>query len=465
VPGGGAFHGVMRASWLVLALLLVAGAARAAGPGDLVGRLAPGSSAGAAAALAGGTFPVEQLGAELDLLATSGDHAKLVDTLAAVQKAAGPRYWRKDFDLVAGLVALPSADADAYRTLLGTACILRALAKDGSGDAVARLILVAADHGGLLRFEVRRRLEALGDAAIAPLILARQDKRVRGFAWATLDEMNKKIPGDAVQTKNDALLCAILVAYGRTKDMDALGAVMSFVSSERDEVRAAARNAVLAYGELARPSLGDTYQNVLGAPAPKEWDAERIARAIFGAYDKQRTIDVDALVDDGLAKAARGDDAAAVASFDKALARMPFVARRGLMAPIYARRAKALEATDRAAARAAFLESLDLDPAGTHAAEARAELAVMDGEDLEARGVADRAPFERALSLDPGNVRARAALDRIDARARAGESTARKWTWAALSAAAFLVILVLFGRIPRRRKREREQEDQKIRKG
>jgi len=450
----------MRARWLavvvVIALALGSSVARASGPGDLVAALVPGGSAVAAKALATGEFSADELGAELDLLSRSGDPKKLTDVLAAVQKASGARYWARDFDLAAALVALPASnaiDADAYRTLLGTACILQSLAKNGKPEAVGRLIGVAADHGGILRYEVRRRLEALGDAAIAPLIVARLDPRVRGFAWGTLDAIGKKIPGDAVQTKDDATLSAILAAYGRTKDMDALGAVMSFVSSERDEVRRAARNAVLAYGELALPRLADTYANVMNARPPKEWGAERVARAIFDAYDKQRTAEVDALVDAGLAKAAAGDDAAAVAAFDKALARMPFHPRRALMAPAYARRAKALEATDRAAARVAFEKSLELDPTGTHAAEARAELAVMDGRDLLARGIVQREPFERALSLDPANVEARAELDRIDARSRASESKARKWTWAAFSGGAFLVLLVLFARIPRRSKR------------
>jgi hypothetical protein len=393
---------------------------------------------------------VEQLGAELDLLATTGD-SKIGETLQAVQKAAGAKYWADDFDLPSALVGLGEADANAYRALLGTACILRALASDGSKDAVTRMIRVAPDHGGMLRFEVTRRVKALGEKAIAPLILARADKRVRGFAWSTLDAMGKKIPGDAVQTRSNDVLAAILGAYGATKDMDALGVVMSFIGSERDEVRSAAREALLAYGELALPKLRETLTNIQGVPPPNDWSADRIARAVFGVLDKQRFAEVDALVDDGLAKAESGDVADATKSFDKVLARMPFHVRRGLMAPAYARFAKTLEETDRSRVRIAFQRSLDLDPNGTHASEARAELAVMDGEDLEARGIEDREPFERALSLDPGNVKARAALDHIDAGSRDREGRERKWLWAAMAAAAFIVVFVLFARLPRRR--------------
>ena len=444
------------AALVALVFVLAAGVARADGPGDWVAKLAPGASADAAKALSDSSYSVDQLGAELDLLANVGTPAKIAETLQAVQKASHGKYWREDFDLAEGLVALPAADADAYRALLGTACILHALARNGSEAAVSRMILVAADHGGMLRFEVSRRVRALGDAAVAPLLLAREDKRVRGFAWSTLDAMQKKIPGDAVQAKSDPALCAILAAYGQTKDMDALGAVVSFISSERDEVRDAARKAVLAYGDVARPKLVETYANVMSAPPPREWDAERIAHAIFDAYDRQRTAEVDALVEEGMTKSAAGDDAAAVAAFDKVLARMPFHPRRALMAPAYARRARALESTDRPAARAAFEKSLELDPNGAHAPEARAELAVMNGQDLEARGIEDREPFQRALSIDPANVAARAALDRLDARAHDSESRSRKWTWAAAFAAAFLVVLVLFARVPRRARRERD---------
>jgi tetratricopeptide (TPR) repeat protein len=314
------------------------------------------------------------------------------------------------------------------------------------------MIRVAPDHGGMLRFEVTRRVKALGEKAVAPLILARADKRVRGFAWSTLDAMGKKIPGDAVQTRSNDVLAAILGAYGTTKDMDALGVVMSFIGSERDEVWSSAREALLAYGELALPKLRETLTNIQGVPPPNDWSAERIARAVFGVLDKQRFAEVDALVDDGLAKTESGDVAEATKSFDKVLARMPFHIRRALMAPAYARFAKTLEETDRSRARIAFQRALELDPNGTHASEARAELAVMDGEDLEARGIEDREPFERALSLDPGNVKARAALDHIDAGSRDREGRERKWLWAGMAAAAFVVVFVLFARIPRRRR-------------
>jgi tetratricopeptide (TPR) repeat protein len=437
----------------VLALVLVAAPARAESPGDLVAKMTPGASEAPAKALATGTFDVEQLGAELDLLAKTGEPGKIAETIQAVAKAAGAKYWRDDFDLVAGLVALGAADADAYRALIGTACILQTLAKDGRKDAVGRMIRVVPDHGGMLRFEIARRMKALGEKAIAPLILARSDKATRGFAWQTLDAMQKKIPGDAVQTKSNEILAAILSAYGETKDADALGVVMSFISSERDEVRAAARTALLAYGDAALAKLRETYGNVMNAPPPNDWTAERIARAIFDVLDKQRLAEVDALVDDGLARGEKDDVEGAVQDFDKVLARLPFIARRTLMAPAYARLALKLAATDRDAARVAFRKSLDLDPNGTHAAEVRAELEVMDGEDLATRGIDDRAPFERALAIDPGNTKARTALDRIDAKSRASEDRSRKWMWAALAGAAFLVVLVLFGRIPRRFRR------------
>ncbi len=435
--------------WVVaLFLMLLPMSAHADSVGDLVAKLSPGTSEAPARALSTGSFAVEQLGAELDLLAEAGDLSKIAETLQTLQRAAGAKYWADDFDLPAALLTLPHADPDAYRVLLGTACILRALANDGGNDAVARMIRVAPDHGGMMRFEVTRRVKALGEKAIAPLILARADRRLRGFAWSTLDAMGKKIPGDAIQTRSNAVLAAVLLAYGTTKDMDALGVVMSFIGSERDEVRKAAREALLSYGDLALPKLRETLTNVQGAPPQSDWSADRIARAVFDVLDKQRFAEVDALVDDGLAKSESGDVADATKSFDKVLARMPFHVRRALMAPAYARFAKTLEETDRAGARIAFQRSLDLDPRGTHASEARAELAVMDGEDLEARGIEDREPFERALSLNPGNAKARAALDHIAAASQGREGRERKWLWAAMAAAAFVVVFVLFARVP-----------------
>ena len=448
-----AFSSWMKRALLVATFVLVTTHAFAESPGDLVAKMTPGSSDVPAKTLATGTFDVEQLGAELDLLAKTGDNGKVAETLQAVAKAAGAKYWRDDFDLVAGLVALPTADPDAYKALLGTACILQTLAKDGRKEAVARMIKVVPDHGGMLRFEIARRMKALGEKAVAPLILARQDKATRGFAWQTLDAMQKTIPGDAVQTKSNEILAAILLAYGETKDADALGAVMSFIGSERDEIRAAARTSVLAYGDAALAKLRETYGNVMNAPPPNDWTADRIAHALYDVLDKQRNVEIDTLVDDGLSRAQKDDVEGAVQDFDKVLARMPFIARRNLMAPAYARLALKLEDTDRDGARVAFRKSLDLDPNGAHAAESRAELEVMDGEDLAARGIEDRAPFERALQIDPANAKAHAALDRIDAKSRSSEDRSRKWTWAALFGGAFLAVLILFGRIPRRLRR------------
>jgi hypothetical protein len=344
------------------------------------------------------------------------------------------------FDLADALVA-QKADAGA-RHALTVACLLRALAHAGTTPAVRQMVLVAPDGGGAFRPELTRQMKLLADRAVPALIEARRDPTPETRAWASglLEAMGKRTPGDAVQTRDNQVVADVLRAYAGVKDLDALPVVLSFVNSDRVQVRAAAREAALAYGQEGIWKLREAYAVLTGEPAPEGTSAADLARKLFEAYDRYRLRDVYALVDQGLTAQRDGKLGDAVAAFDGALARQPMLDRRAEMAPAYLRYGESLESSDRAGALAYLRKALRIDEGGPESGQVRSEIHYLEGEDLLSHGIADTEPFEQALALDPQNAKARAELDRL--RVEGESSRARGWR---LVAAGAMIALSLVG--------------------
>src|SRR5262249_52846763 len=148
-------------------------------------------------------------------------------------------------------------------------------------------------------------------------------------------------------TKDNQVLADVLHAYGVVKDLDAVPVILSFVNSDRAQVRAAARAALQAYGQDAIWKLKEAYFQLTGKAANEGWTAAELTKELFDAYDKYRLQEVYAMLDDGLAKQKAGQLADAVAAFDKVLARQPMLDRRGDMVAGYVQYAQTLEESDR----------------------------------------------------------------------------------------------------------------------
>jgi tetratricopeptide (TPR) repeat protein len=344
------------------------------------------------------------------------------------------------FDLVQALVVLKPDPS--VRHALATACLVRALTHAGTTPAVRQLILVVPDIEGVFRPELTRQIKVLGDRAVAGLIEARRNPTPETRTWAAnmLDLLGKRTPGDAVQTKDNQVLSDVLRAYASVKDLDALAVVLSFVNSDRVQVRTAARESTLAYGQDAVWRLREAYAALTGDQAPEGISAADLAKKLFDAYDRYRLRDVYALVDEGLVAQRDGKLKDAVEAFDGALARQPMLDRRNEMAPAYAAYGESLEPEDRAAALGYLRKALRVDEAGPVSSHVRSEIHYLEGEDLLARGIADTEPFEQAIALDPKNSRAQAELDRL--RAQSASNRARVWQ---LLGAGALIVLALAG--------------------
>ena len=105
-----------------------------------------------------------------------------------------------------------------------------------------------------------------------------------------------------MQTRDNQALGDVLRAYAAVQDLEALAVVLSFVNSDRAQVRDAAREATLAYGPDAVWRLREALGALTGEPAPEGVGAAELARKLFDAYDRFRLQDVYALLDRGLGK-------------------------------------------------------------------------------------------------------------------------------------------------------------------
>jgi hypothetical protein len=354
------------------------------------------------------------------------------------------RATAKGDDWVATLLAFPPTGV-SYQTALTTACLAEALAQIGTTEAVHQVVLVARDQGGVYRPEVAALLQKLGDRATAGLILASHDPSRDLARWASgeLEALGKRVPGDAVQTRSNQVLSDVLNAYGSTRDLDALGAVLSFVNSDRAQVRDAARKATLAYGDAALAKLREAYTNLAGAPAPQAWSAAEVAHELFAQDDRFRLQDVYALMDEGLADETAGKHEEAVLAFQKVLARQPLFERQAEMVPAFVLLARSKEDEDRPAAQAYYRAAQRLAPDGPRASQIASALDYLEAEDLLTRGIEDPRLFRRAADEDPGNAKAHAELARLEADEEHRAKTVQRYLEAFGALAALVAGLVL----------------------
>ena len=200
-------------------------------------------------------------------------------SVAAAVKQAKESKPSEGTDLCDALLAQSKGDPGAKAALV-TATLVRALAHVGTTPAVRQLVKVAGDHNGAFRPEITRQLRALGDRSVPALIETRKDSssELRHWAYNQLEAMGKRIPGDAVQTKDNQVLADVLHAYGAIHDLDAVPVILSFVSSDRVQVRTAARESLTSFGQDAVWKLRE---------ALREPDRQARARRLAGLRGRQ----------------------------------------------------------------------------------------------------------------------------------------------------------------------------------
>lgn len=364
--------------------------------------------------------------------------------LDKVKKAAGDDTAKSVDDLMHAVVV--AGNAPGHKSLALLLAGIRASEKQGGTPGARVLVRIAVDHKGLLKSHASAALKRMGDHAVAALVEVRRDtdKELRGFANKTLDAMGKFLPSDAVQVHDPQALADVLSAFGKTKDPDAMRAIVPYLNADRAPVREAARWAIAEYGNDARPILEETHDQFTGEKAGKDWTADKILKALVVAYDKVRLAEVFKLLDEGIAHRDAGRLEEAVASFDALLARAPQFERRAELAPAYLELARKKESADRPAARLLYAKAARLAAGTPLAASIEADLAVLDTQDLLARGIADTSLLQKALALDPNHTRARDLLQKIENEARDREDRFRRFALAGFAGVVATIAAVLF---------------------
>ena len=312
-----------------------------------------------------------------------------------------------EYDLLALMLAAPRA-AD-LQGAIERVVLARALGGMQSADAGRALVALASAYNAMLRQEVGRIVRGqLRDYVLPALVeLRNPSDNMRVFMRQTREALRKVTPGEAVQQHDNALLAEILRAYGSIRQPDAMRVVVSFVNSDRAQVREAARWSVTQYGREAVNALREAYEMYEGHDADAAWGWERVAQELYLANDRRRMAEVTQRLDAGLAAAHDGHPQDMLGHFRWVLARHPDLQRRGEMVEPLMRYARALESQDAARAEAVWRLALWVDPDGAHAREIRAAVLFLEAEQAMEHGVADPELYDAVLRVDPSHARAR----------------------------------------------------------
>ncbi|MCU1279701.1 MAG: lyase domain protein repeat-containing protein [bacterium] len=357
---------------------------------------------------------------------------------------------------------------------------MRAIAASRRLDAVDPLFKLAFENDGVFRDECGRAIRSMDSYAVPRLIeLVHQPNagkqslaKQRRYAAYQLDRMDRQRPQKAIATApDDRVRSEIIHAYGDTRALDAVEAILGQVDSPAHRVRREARWAwlryvtgkapppapkrkrklpggkeeaeekpdYLTYREIATLALQKELAAINNAPPDANAPAKQLTDELFDYYDKKRAAEWDGQFAAARAKQERGDLRGATDEYGWILAHDPNYAHRGDMAHAFARYADSLrDQGDVPRALGYWRQAIDLAPDGPDARYAAARVALYDGLEALAHGGADTAAFKRALALDPSLAEAKKGLSRAEwmqARRR----------WARLAEALFAAFAIAFG--------------------
>jgi hypothetical protein len=370
-----------------------------------------------------------------------------------------------------------------YRDCLLQTALLRAASAVGrdepalTGEVVATLLDTAYAHEGTFRDEVGRAIVAIGEEAVPHLLLAsdhaapRRDGRedpaaLRAeYARLQLDKLDRLHPERAVAAvrEDPRRLVALVSAYGVVRPGEAAAVLLALADASDPAVRAAARQAFLAYVEGPPPDVRARKIRLLGGgtstalaqlsyrqraslairervqaelPAALEPECqvrredgtmdeaclgqpERLAHAYFAfLHERRRTADARAI----LAALAEPDVRDRVAQLDRLLAANPALEGVEQLVSVYEDAADAaLAAGDAARAGQLLRKAARLaeprDAATPDAATALRVRALLAEASVPALGPEGRRMLlASAQQLAPDDPRIGAALERIDQR-------------------------------------------------
>lgn len=316
----------------------------------------------------------------------------------------------------------PDPASAVWRDLVQLLSISHMLRNVGSADAVREIIRVYVRFGEFTRVHVQRELALLGDRQVAGLLEAERHQAPKIASWARkrLDLLGKAIAHEAVRTKDQAALADILVALGRSRDPDAGRVLVSFASTEKSQVRTAARQGLALLGEVGAWQLRDAYQDTTGKQAPRDWTWKRTARELFTEFDRLRSSKVFELYEVARQAEGKGDLDAMSHGYDQVLALSPLFEQREAMAEGYAKFAEVKKDQSPELAISALRRIERIAKTDVERRKAESLRHVLEARMLAQQGIVDRGLLDKATALDPESADAR---DALDASARPAQRT------------------------------------------
>ena len=345
---------------------------------------------------------VSAVARKLDVLAEKADRQAMERHLSRIRDEV--RRTKSDtakLDYLDTALTVAAPDDRAWQDLVRLLALGRVLEAIGSTTASRELVRVYVRFD-LLRLDVQRRLDRVGDPALAALIETTRHPAPKIAEWARrqLSLRGKAIPQEAVRTDDPGTLAGVLLALGRVGDPETARLMISFAGTDRLEVRTASRQALVLLGESAAWQLREAFLDTTGRTAPRDWTWKRLARELFTELDRTRLAHVYEVYEEAMAARGRGDLAAMKEGFDRVLTQSPLFEGRETMAELYLEYAEKhpepLEAAEDALRRATRIvhdEAL--------AKRIQSRLLLLEARQLEQRGFWDRTLVDRAAALDP----------------------------------------------------------------
>lgn len=390
--------------------------------------------------------------ARINLEAQGADRGAMKQLLLDIRHQTRERLERESHggkvetpDYLQMVIAEPRLDSGDWKRLARVLALSRMCVGIGTVDAVRALTQVFVRFE-FLRIDTQLQLAKLGDQALAALIETTRHQAPQVSEWAKqqLDYLGKAIPSEAVRVTSPETLADILRAYGYTKDPDAARLTLSFTSSERSQVRLAARQAIRSYGATAIWVLRDAYEQTVGTKPSSQWGWDRVARELFREYDRNRLVEVYEYYERGLRLLDEAKVDEALAQFEALLRRSPdFRPNDRMVAAIldFAQQdpegRKDWERVERLLQTAARLGSEE------QSRSARSLLATVQARRLAARGFADQFVLRQALDLRPENAQAQRLLAELQQPALQHRSGFHRWLWPTVLGALSLVFTAI----------------------
>lgn len=369
------------------------------------------------------------------------------EVLTDFRHATGSRRADDRVDLLEGVA--PVLDRDRGHATVAMAervALLRSLEGIGTYDAGRRLgELLAIDYEAW-GFEPQRIQERMGARLLPALIGLRghPNREVRTFSRTGLERLAITDTASAIQAAEVAgvhVVADLVRAWGRTRDMDAMPFVASYLAHPATSVRDAARESMERYGRNGIWQLRRVYHIHGGREAPTSWSWQRALDELLAVLEERRRTVAEARLAEAVEAASKGDLDAMEASVVDALADVRGASEPKLAEALVARAVERAKGGDLAAALLGLDRALRLAPGHKEARRWRAERTFLQAELDASRGILDVEAYRAVLRLDGEHEPAIAALDRLTGERAARDRTRRRW---ASALAALLLSFVGF---------------------